>query len=80
MPEALLRCTVHARMKGRGRERGKPPCVYRIERGEPVREGRERAAERRGRTRWDEREGFLCWRKRDVYGLVGWCRARELGG
>ena len=80
MPEAPLRRTVHARMKGRGRERGKPPRVYRIERGEPVREGRERATKRRGRTRRYERERFLCWRKRNLCGLIGWCRARELGG
>jgi hypothetical protein len=80
MPEAPLRRAVHARMKGRGREGDKPRRVYRVERGEPVREGCERAAKRSGRTRWYERERFLCWCTRNVCGLASWCCARKLGG
>lgn len=75
MPEAPLRRAVHARMKGRGRERGKSRRVYGVERGEPVREGRERATKRRGRTRWYERERFLSWRTRGCM----WARARWEG-
>jgi len=80
MPEAPLRRTVHARMKGRGRERGKSRHVYGIERGEPVREGRERAAERRGRTRRYERERFLSWRTHGVCELDGMLKGKRTSG